>query len=1383
MTAAALVKDLRKLGVELWAEGDRLRYRAPNGVLTEIHRRAVAERKSEILELLANPNGFVERSSLPEIKKEEERRYEGFALNEIQQAYWLGRGGFFEMGNVAAHVYGEVETAGVDLERLAEAWRQLIARHEMLRAVVMPEGRQRILPEVPRYEIAVDDWGGLSAAEAEEKLEEIRIRMSHQVRSGEQWPLFELRASRRDGGTTRLHISLDLLIADAWSILLLMREWEHLYRHPAVELPRLELSFRDYVAAESELEGSELRRASEQYWQRRIPTLAGAPELPLAKSPATIEQPRFVRRNGRLEARQWEALKKQAQQAGVTPSMLLCTAFAEVLGQWSKTRRFTINVTMFNRLPLHEQVHQIVGDFTTVNLLEVNRTEGSFRNQAERLQQQLWEDLEHRYWSGLQVMRELNRTKGGGAMAAMPIVFTSALAQTAGAGSESVLGWLGTLVYGISQTPQVWLDHQVYEDGGALIYNWDAVQELFAEGLLDAMFAAYGELLQQLMTVEGWQISRPLAPAVQLEQRERINATSEEMVDLRLEALFQRQVRQRADQDAVIAGRTHLSYGELDRRARQIGEWLRGRGAAANRLVAVVMEKGWEQVAAVLGVLEAGAAYLPVDASVPNERLRYLLDHGEVELALTQSWLEARLAWPERIQRLAVDQLSEAANTNGRQPAAGRTTDLAYVIYTSGSTGQPKGVMIDHRGAVNTIIDMNRRFGIGAGDRVLAVSSLSFDLSVYDIFGTLAAGGTIVMPEAAAGPDPAHWVDQMRRHQVTLWNSVPALMEMLVEYVEAHPDKTPPALRQVWLSGDWIPLGLPDRIQRVWEGARTISLGGATEASIWSIYYPIEQVDAGWKSIPYGRPLANQQWQVLNELGEPCPVWVTGQLYIGGLGLARGYWRDDDKTRAVFVEKSGQRLYRTGDLGRYLPDGNIEFLGREDFQVKVQGHRIELGEIEAALEQHPDVRTAVVTVVGDLQGPKRLVAYILPSADAALEPVKLRRSLSEKLPDYMIPSSFITISSLPLTPNGKVDRRALPAPQSAAEPRNIVAPRDDMERRVAGIWEEVLGAQPIGVTDDFFEIGGNSLLAVRLAVRLQKEFQRELRIETLFSATTVERLANLLHDDTARGTSPLVAIRTEGSRLPIFLVHPIGGHVACYGELARCLGHDQPVFGFQTVGCESSIESMAARYVRELLHVQPAGPFMLAGASMGGIVAWEMAQQLVVQGESIGLLALLDAWPVWNHMPLPTEQDSTELLSLFARELAAILRKTDAIQPTDLKQIEEAFRDDIDPAQLRDSFDIFVANLRALKTYVPQKYPGRIDLFRTEPVSKDDDDASLGWTALAQGGVEVHFAGGNHDSMLRSPHVEFLAERLTTSLRTLTYCSDLPTVKANPNHV
>ncbi|MEJ2051763.1 MAG: amino acid adenylation domain-containing protein, partial [Calditrichota bacterium] len=464
--------------------------------------------------------------------------------------------------------------------------------------------------------------------------------------------------------------------------------------------------------------------------------------------------------------------------------------------------------------------------------------------------------------------------------------------------------------------------------------------------------------------------------------------------------------------------------------------------------VAVVMDKGWEQVPAVLGILASGAAYLPIDGRLPKERMHYLLECSEVKFILTQSSLAKSLVWPENMKILSIDDEDFSDFEDTPLSIIQNNSDLAYVIFTSGSTGQPKGVIIDHRGAVNTVLDVNSRFSVGSKDRVLALSSLSFDLSVYDIFGTLAAGGTIIMPDADETRDPAVWARLIIENNVTIWNSVPALMKLLVEYVSAHDEISISTLRVVLMSGDWIPVTLPDQIRSCFGDIEVISMGGATEASIWSIIYPIGKVDPQWRSIPYGRPMVNQQFYVLNDALAVCPVWVPGQLYIGGIGLARGYWKDSEKTNASFIihPQTGDRLYRTGELGRFLSDGNIEFLGREDFQVKIQGFRVELEEIEAALIQHGSIGYAVVSAVGEQHGDKRLVAYIVPKPGLKIKDQQVREYLQEKLPLYMVPSAFIMLEKMPLTSNGKVNRKELP------DPVKFLVDESDLFENDENIW-------------------------------------------------------------------------------------------------------------------------------------------------------------------------------------------------------------------------------------------------------------------------------------------------------------------------------------------
>ncbi|BAU16014.1 amino acid adenylation domain-containing protein (plasmid) [Leptolyngbya sp. NIES-3755] len=917
---------------------------------------------------------------LPRIQSDPEQRYQPFPLNDIQEAYWIGRTRSFEMGNIAAHVYAEFDSSNLDLQRLNCAFQQLVVHHDTLRTIVLPDGQQQVLASVPPYEIHEWDLRGKSPDAVTTELAAIRQQLSHRVRQPDTYPLFEVSAARLDEQQIRLFLSFDNLLVDAASLALLLKQWQQLYQKDTA-LPKLDLTFRDYVLALKTLEASEVYQRSLTYWQARIPQLPPAPELPLAISPTAIDAPRFVRRTATLPPEIWQQLKQRAVQAGLTASGILLAAYADVLATWSKTRHFTINLTTFNRLPLHPQVNDLVGDFTSLTLLAVDyRRSAPFQQRAQQLQHQLWQDLEHSAVSGVRVLRELSRAQAGSGRITMPVVFTSLLANPQMQDETAfATEWLGKFVYSIAQTPQVWLDHQVYEEKGTLVFNWDAVEELFPDGMVDAMLTAYCRLLEDLATCDQpWQSVRSVVlPTADQDLQTTLNATDAPISKHLLHTLFTTQAQMQPDHFALIASDRSLTYAELLHRANHIGHQLRRSGVSPNQLVAIVLEKGWQQVVAVLGVLMAGGAYVPIDPELPQERRDYLLEQTAVQHILTHRCLKESFA-ASHLQVWEVedaDWIDEPLLEPVQQP-----TDLAYVIYTSGSTGLPKGVMIDHQGAVNTILDINQRFQVGTHDRVFALSSLSFDLSVYDIFGTLAAGGTIVLPPARATKDPAVWSEILGREQVTLWNSVPALMQMLLEYGAGHCEVLPDSLRLVLLSGDWLPLSLPDRLKQFVPAVQVVSLGGATEASIWSILYPITSVDPAWKSIPYGQPMQNQQFYVLDEQLEPRPIWVPGQLYIAGMGLAQGYWQDDTRTIASFIEHPQiGRLYNTGDLGRYLPNGQIEFLGREDSQVKLRGYRIELGEIEAMLEQHPAVKEAVVLATGD-QSLQQLVAYLVPDA-------------------------------------------------------------------------------------------------------------------------------------------------------------------------------------------------------------------------------------------------------------------------------------------------------------------------------------------------------------------------------------------------------------------
>ncbi|NEQ96384.1 MAG: amino acid adenylation domain-containing protein [Cyanothece sp. SIO2G6] len=1101
--------------------------------------------KQQLLERRLRGGGGASEQKFPTIEPCLEQRYQPFPLTDIQQAYWVGRQGGLELGNISTHGYFEMETTGVTPSQFEQAWRQLIERHEMLRMIIRQDGQQQILSEVPDYQIQVIDLRGESDETLALKADSIRQRMSHHVFPLGQWPLFEIQAVRLDSDRVRFCFGFDVLMADAWSCELLFAELADFVQNPQLSLPPLTLSFRDYVLSELEFHEFPLYERSKKYWDNRLTTLPSAPDLPLQKNLTSIDEPHFVRREKQLDSSIWARLKQRAHEANLTPSGILLAAFSEILTTWSKSPEFTLNLTLYNRLPMHPEVDKIVGDFTSVTLLSVdNSVSTSFETRAQQIQEQFWNDLDHSHYSGVKVLRDLARLENRPAEALTPVIFTSTLTNESLGREQSRFGnsertldnvdstpdttynremlkGLGKLTYMITQTPQVYLDHQIYfNPSGELFLNWDCVDELFPEGVLDDMFVAYGDLLERLATDEAvWHATNPVRlPQRQIEQIAAINQTEVPLaVDKLLHGLFFERVAHQPDQPAVIMGDRTLTYQNLSDRALQIGHQLRHRGAQPNQLVAVVMEKGWEQVVAVLGILASGAAYVPIDPNLPQERRWHLLEQGDVALVLTQSKWDSTLQWPPTVTRLCVDTVEEQGPAEPLEFVQ-QPEDIAYVIYTSGSTGLPKGVVIDHRGVVNTVLDINQRFGVSQRDRVFALSSLSFDLSVYDIFGTLAAGGTIVIPKAEANRDPAHWLAQIVEHQITIWNSVPALMQMLIEYASAASTPIHSVLRLALLSGDWLPLKLPDQIRTVFTETQVVSLGGATEASIWSVLYPIDHINPDWKSIPYGCPMTNQRLYVFDHALDPSPFFVPGHLYIGGVGLAMGYWRNQAKTDASFIHhpKTGERLYRTGDMGRYLPDGTIEFLGREDFQVKISGHRIELGEIEATLVQYPDIDAAVVTTVEEQPGVKRLVAYAVTTqpdaAESELAPA-LQQFLAEKLPGYMLPSALVFLEGFPLTANGKVDRRRLPKPEFSQSPltQDYVAPTDETEEQLSKIIQSILDIPKVGVYDNFFDLGGNSVHLVQTHVKIREVLNQDIPLIEMFRYPTIHALAQYFH--------------------------------------------------------------------------------------------------------------------------------------------------------------------------------------------------------------------------------------------------------------------------------
>lgn len=1057
--------------------------------------------------VIAEGEKEAENEQLPLIHPNLEKEHEPFPLTDVQYAYWMGRSGLYALGNVATHCYFELDAEYLDIGRVQKSWNILVERHGMMRVIIQPDGQQRILEDVPEYHIDVTDIRECDETEKIKVLDTKREEMAHQVIQTEKWPLFDVQITKIADTQNRIHISFDNLIFDGWSMFHILGEWAKLYRGQDVG-GNIGISFRDYVLSLEKIKGTTVYERDRKYWRDRILTLPPAPQLPIAKAESQIENQRFSRRSGKLNPKEWDALKKIAKAMAVTPSVLLISAYAETIRLWSSNKDFTINLTQFDRKPLHPSIQQLVGDFTTLTLLEVrDKKETTFSERTQAIQKQLMQDLEHSFYSAIEVERELKKQAGNSKGTIMPVVFTSGI----GVEQWDEGKWLGKLNYNISQTPQVWLDHQVIEMDGNLCLFWDSVDELFYPGVLDEMFHAYVCILQKMannpeMTEER---QNTLVTAKISEKRLEANMTKMDFKVRTLDEMFMEAAQKYPDKEAVVTAGRRMTYHEIKDEALYICEHLQKEGILPEEPVAIVMEKGWEQVVAAYGVLFAGAAYLPLDIHNPQERIEEILRDSNTRIILTQPNTVCEKTWLKKWKCIPVCQMKADHMIHHKKNNA---ECLAYVIYTSGTTGKPKGVMISHHGAVNTIMGINDRFQITENDTVFGISNLSFDLSVYDIFGILGVGGKLVLPETEQVKNPADWLETLISEGATVWNSVPCFMEMLAEYEEHQKSFENTTIRLILMSGDWIPVTLPERIRNIFGDVKIIGLGGATEASIWSNYFEIpSEVPENWKSIPYGKPLANQKYYVLDPNMKNCPDWVPGMLYIAGAGVAQGYLNDQERTSEKFMlsDKYGERLYCTGDLGRYWKDGNIEFLGREDNQVKVNGYRIELGEIEGIISRYPNINKSIVIYVTE----KNCLAGFYQS-NCTIEEEGLTAYLRQHLPEYMIPRYLLLLRDFPKNHNGKTDRPSLERMaadylKQETSKRKRTTSEDTV---LISIWRDVLGYEEVSLEDDFFLFGGDSLRAIRLSNEINKNYDVEISVRDIFKYPTVLQLTQFIEN-------------------------------------------------------------------------------------------------------------------------------------------------------------------------------------------------------------------------------------------------------------------------------
>lgn len=844
--------------------------------------------------------------------------------------------------------------------------------------------------------------------------------------------------------------------------------------------------------------------------------------------------------------------------------------------------------------------------------------------------------------------------------------------------------------------------------------------------------------------------------------------------------LFESHVALHPERIALRLGVESLTYAELNGRANRIAHRLRTLGVGPDVFVGILLERSTDMVVALLGILKAGGAYVPLDPSYPKDRLELMLEDSRAAVLLTQPSL-AELLSTQGARVLSLEEGWQRLWTESDQNVApdGSTENLAYVIYTSGSTGKPKGVQLPHRAVVNFLETMRREPGLTEDDVVIGLTTLSFDIAGLEIYLPLTTGAQLVLIGREVAADARRLAEVIEQSNATVVQATPATWRMLLDTGWTGSDRL-----KLLCGGEALARDLADRLLErcgsLW------NMYGPTETTIWSTVCRVTPGRAA--TVPIGRPIANTQVYVLDPALEPVPVGVPGELHIGGDGVARGYLNRAELTaerfiRNPFVDDARARMYKTGDAVRWLPGGELEYLNRLDNQVKLRGYRIELGEIEAALRRHDGIADAVVTVRTDAPGGKALAAYWIAEGEPAAVSV-LKSFLKESLPEYMVPAFFVRLTELPLTPNGKVDRKVLPPPEriSSQAEEASVAPRDDIERRLARIWCDILRIPAAGIHDNFFELGGESLLAVQMFVRIETEFGRELPLATLLQAGTIESLASRIREEGwIPPWSPLIPIQTIGSRTSLFWVHGVGGNVLNYRSLALRLGDDQPFYGLQARGMDgklppvATIEEMASVYLSEIRKVQPRGPYVLGGSSFGGVVAYEMAQQLLASGDEAAFVALLDTNAVNSADERKTKQSLTTRIKLhlgillrgpdrltYLRKKARRLRRKTVYRIW--QTVFAAFQKFNKPLP-QSLQDVAQNNYRALRIYKARPYDGRVGLFcaRLEP-EEFTQAKQRAWGMLVPS-IELYEVAGDHLSMVDEPHVADLASQLTEALQ------------------
>ncbi|MGF1937503.1 MAG: non-ribosomal peptide synthetase [Nostoc sp. ChiQUE02] len=1310
-------------------------------------------------------------------------------------------------------------TGCLNFTALKQTFNEIVRRHESLRTrfIMVEQQPVQAIPaesctNAPSLTILLPliDLRNFESQERETQLQQIVTQEAQRPFNLTTGPLLRVKLLQLDEAEYVLLLNLHHIVADGWSIGVLIRELGVLYKAFAEDkrasLPELPIQYADFAQWQREwlqgvgANGTSPLQTQLAYWQKQLDGISVL-NLPTDRLRPVIPTYRGAKQFLELPNSLTQKLEALSYQEGVTLFMTMLAAFQTLLYRYTQQEDIAVGSAIANRN--RSELEGLIGFF--VNSL-VLRTDFSgnptFRELLNRVREVSLGAYSHQDLPFEKLVEELHPERDLSYHPFFQVVFS--LQNTPIAALELPELTLSPFEFD-SKTAKLDLEFHLWQDleslKGQMVYSTD----LFDNTTITRMLGHFQTLLESIVANPEQRLSDLSLLTVRERQELLIdwNDTKRDYPENKcFHQLFEAQVEKTPDAIALVFGDEQLSYKELNIRSNQLAHHLQKLGVVPEVLVGICIERSLEMIVTLLAILKAGGAYLPLDPSLPQERLNFILEDAQVSVLLTQ---EKLLKHFEDFSNpiICIDKdWATITQYSQENPTSCVTSDnLAYVIYTSGSTGKPKGVLLQHRGLSNLAKAQIEVFNLQPINRILQFASLSFDASIFEIVMALQTGATLYLANKESLLPGQPLLKLLREKAITYVTLPPAVLAVL-------PTESLPALQTIICAGE----SCTDDIVKRWCNSqrRFFNAYGPTEATVWSTVAEISNISEK----PFiGRPIANTQIYILDKHLQPLPIGITGELYICSEGLAQGYLNRPELTIEKFIsnpfsDKKGARLYKTGDLARYQTDGNIEFLGRIDNQVKIRGFRIELSEIETVLTQHQNVQKVVVIAKENVSGDKYLVAYIVPNVETQNIVLLLREFLKDKLPEYMMPKAFVLLDSLPLTASGKVDRLALTkldSPASGSTDKAFIAPRTPTESTLAKIWAEVLNVERVGIYDNFFDLGGDSLLTVHLMKQIHKQFERELPLATLFLNPTIESLATSLSSKAdSLPWSPLVPIQPAGSSPAFFCVHPIFGVVFPYYELAHHLGKNQPFYGLQPIGLDGKIppltciEDMAAHYIEALRRVQPKGPYFLGGWSFGGWVAFEMAQQLQKSGEEVALLAVLDTLaPIPGNIPSlgsgfkfmlttvaryiwPFFLDYFYLIIAIARNrinsLTSRLTNFNKIVRLQTNLFSHLTRNEdatvnvipeesklrlLSELAIRPMLRVFYANSQAVLNYVPQAYPKRINLFRTKAQSGiAKEDSSMGWDQLTVGGTEIHHIPGNHLTMLRKPHIQILAAQL-----------------------